>query len=188
MRAIERILGAVLHVAANVAGALLLVMAVMVTVDVLKRWLTGKPIIGVFEGTEMLLVAVTFLVLGLVEWQHRQLNVDVLTHRARGRLAIAFVALDKGLTVLLLGILVSVAVPEWLKAWNGWYLRRGMVEIPIVIPMGLIVAGASLTFLAALFGFAKAVRSVVAGAPFVVPDTGQVIGAAMPAPSAAEPR
>jgi TRAP-type C4-dicarboxylate transport system permease small subunit len=110
-------------------GAALLVMAVMISADVVRRAVTGRPFIGVFETTETLLVAVIFLVLGLVEWQHRQLSVDVFVIRARGRLRLAFVVLDKALTVLVLGILLWFSATEWYKAWAGGFLRRGMVEI-----------------------------------------------------------
>lgn len=183
VQSIERFLGRVLNAVALVAGFALLVIAITVTFDVMKRWITGKPIIGVFEGVEMLLVLVTMGVLGLVEWQHRQLNVDVFTHRAHGKLAIAIVLLDKALAVLLMSVLVSMASIEWMKAYNGWYLRRGMVEIPIVIPMGMIVIGSALTWLAAAWGLGKALVCLLTGRIYRVPDTGTEIGGATTGPA-----
>jgi TRAP-type C4-dicarboxylate transport system permease small subunit len=174
---IETLIGRALNGVALLAGALLFLIAVVVTMDVLKRWITGRPILGVFEGVEVLLVAVTMGVLGLVEWQQRQLNVDVFTHRARGRTAVALVALDKALAALLVGVLLAMAAAEWAKAWNGWYLRRGMVEIPIVVPMGILVAGSGLTFIAAAWGCGKAVACLAVGRPYQVPMTGVEIGA-----------
>ncbi len=123
-----------------------------------------------FETTETLLVAVVFLVLGLVEWQHRQLNVDIVTMRTRGRVRIGFVVLDKALTVLVFGILLWFATAEWLKAWAGGFLRRGMVEIPTVIPLGILVAGTALTLLAAAVGLLRALACLGAGRPLAVPD------------------
>jgi TRAP-type C4-dicarboxylate transport system permease small subunit len=180
---IERLLSRVLNAVALLSGTLLFLIAVVVTTDVLKRWITGKPILGVFEAVEVLLVAVTMGVLGLVEWQQRQLNVDIFTHRMKGRPALALVALDKGLSALFIGVLVAMAAAEWAKAWNGWYLRRGMVEIPIVIPMGLLLVGAGLTLVAALWGFGKALACTVSGQPYRVPMTDAVIGREPTGPS-----
>ncbi len=182
---IEAVIGRVLNAVALLAGALLFLIAVVVTTDVLKRWLTGKPILGVFETVEVMLVAVTMGVLGLVEWQQRQLNVDVLTHRARGRPALFFLVLDKALAALFIGVLLAMAAAEWMKAWNGWYLRRGMVEIPIVIPMGMLMVGSALTLVAALWGFGKALACLVAGRPYRVPMTDAEIGGAATGPATA---
>jgi TRAP-type C4-dicarboxylate transport system permease small subunit len=170
LRAVDRLLQG----AALVGGAALLLMAVMVTTDVLLRTVTGRPVTGVFEATETMLVAVIFLVLGLVEWQHRQLNVDILTGATRGRLRLAFTVLDKGLTSLVLGILLWLAANEWLKAWQGNFLRRGMVEIPTVIPLGLLVVGTALAMLAAAVGLLRALRCLVQGRPMPVPGGGSL--------------
>lgn len=173
---IETLIGRLLSAFGMIAGALLLLIAIIITVDVTKRWFTGKPILGVFEGVELLMVAVTMLVLGMVEWQHRQLNVDVFSHRARGRMALFLVVLDKALALLFIGILVTMSAGEWKKAYSGWFLRRGMVEIPIVYPMGLIVIGAVLTFIAAAWGLGKALLCMVTGGAYEVPDRDMTIG------------
>ena len=173
---IEGFISRVLNAVAMFSGIILFLIAVVTTIDVLKRWITGIPILGIFEGVEVMLVAVTMGVLGLVEWQQRQLNVDVFTHRMRGRTALAFLTLDKGLAALFIGALCAMAAIEWVKAWNGWYLRRGMVEIPIVVPMGLLLLGGGLTLVAALWGFCRALVCTITGAPYRVPMTGAVIG------------
>ena len=70
----------------------------------------------------------------------------------------------------------AMAAAEWVKAWNGWYLRRGMVEIPIVLPMGLLLLGCGLTLVAALWGFGRALVCTFTGASYRVPMTDAVIG------------
>lgn len=182
-QSLEHLIGRVLNAISLFAGALLFLMAVIVTTDVLKRWLTGKPINGVFESVEVMLVAVIMGVLGLVEWQHRQLNVDVFTHRARGRLALGFLVLDKGLALLFIGVLLAMACTEWLKAWNGWYLGRGLVAIPIVVPMGFIVVGAALCWIAAAWGFGKGIACIVTGGKYRVPQSETEIGGAASGPA-----
>jgi TRAP-type C4-dicarboxylate transport system permease small subunit len=179
VRAVDRLLNA----ASMVAGVALLAMAVMICADVTKRAVTGRPFTGVFEFTETMLVAVIFLVLGLVEWQHRQLNVDVLIMRARGRARLAFVVLDKALTVLVLGILLWFSAAEWLKAWSGWFLRRGLVEIPTVVPLGILVVGTALTLLAAVIGLLRALGCIGEGRPMDIPGGGTVGDAAPSGPA-----
>jgi len=179
LRAVDQLLQG----AALAGGVALLLMAVMVTTDVLLRTATGHPVTGVFETTETMLVAVIFLVLGLVEWQHRQLNVDILTGATRGRMRLAFTVLDKGLTVLILGILLWLATGEWLKAWQGNFLRRGMVEIPTVIPLGLLVLGTALAMLAAAVGLLRALGCLVQGRPMMVPGGGSLGDSAATPPS-----
>lgn len=183
MQAFERGLGRLLNWVAMGAGVVLLLIALTVTFDVAKRWFTGRPITGVFESVELMMVVVSMGVLGLVEWQHRQLNVDVFTHRARGRTALGVVILDKALAVLFMSVLLAMAGFEWVKAYNGWYLRRGMVEIPIVYMMGMIVAGAGLTWLAAAWGLVKALACLPGGRIYRVPDGGPAIGGAPTGPA-----
>lgn len=179
----ERWLGRLMSAVAMAAGVVLLLIALTVTFDVLKRWFTGRPITGVFEVVEVLMVVVSMGVLGLVEWQHRQLNVDVFTHRARGRMALAVVMLDKLLALVFISVLLSMAATEWLKAYSGGYLRRGIIEIPTVYVMGMIVAGAALTWIAAAWGLVKAALCFPGRRIYRVPGSGTEIGGAASGPS-----
>jgi TRAP-type C4-dicarboxylate transport system permease small subunit len=165
-------LGRVLDAASRIGGVLLFGMAMLIMADVITRWFTGAPLVGVFEANEVMLVAITFLVLGFVEHQHRQLAVDILTVRLRRRRKAASVLLDKLLSAIFYGLLTWLAAVEWWKAWSGGYLRRGLVEIPTVIPLGFIVAGALLTTLAALAGAGRAASGLVRGGEFHLPGEG----------------
>ncbi|MFO1188153.1 MAG: TRAP transporter small permease subunit [Alphaproteobacteria bacterium] len=119
----------------------LIILSVMVTVDVTVRWFTGRPFVGVFELSEILLVLVTFSAVGLVHMDNRQLSVDILSAKARGRTAAGLHLFDAVIGLLVFSLLLWKSWEEFTKALAGNFLRRGMIEIPTAVPVGFIVAG-----------------------------------------------
>lgn len=126
---------------ARLGAIALLLLSAMVTVDVVTRWVTGRPFVGVFELSEVLLVLVTFSAVGLVHLDNRQLSVDILSSRARGRKAAALRLFDAVVGLLVFGLLLWKSVAEFFKAYQGGFMRRGMVQIPTAIPVGFVVLG-----------------------------------------------
>jgi len=125
-------------------GALgLLALSLMITADVAMRWFSGRPFVGVFEISEVLLVLITFSAVGLVHMENRQLSVDILSSRARGRTAAGLRLFDAIIGILVFGLLVWKSWEEFGKAYAGGFLRRGMIEIPTTIPVGFILAGSA---------------------------------------------
>ena len=135
---------------ARLGAALLLLLSLMVTVDVVTRWITGRPFVGVFEISEVLLAIITFSAVGLVHLDQRLLTVDILSHRARGRRAAALRILDALIGLLIFGLLLWKSTEEFFKAWAGGCARRGMIESPTAIPVGFIALG-SLAIVLALW-------------------------------------
>ncbi len=163
---LDRVLERLLIYSAWVSGIALFCLAAMITVDVFVRWLTGRPFIGVFEVSQVILVVVTFLAIGLVQYRQRQLRVDIFSARAKGLSARLLTVLDCVIGLAFFGLLLWTGGMEWVKAYTGEYLRRGMVEIPTAIPLAFLVIGTffmCLTLLfrliTALFGNAEAERT-----------------------------
>lgn len=137
--------------AGAIVGALgLIAIAVMITTDVFVRWLTGRPLLGVFEFSTVLLVLVTFLPLALVIFQNKQLRVDILTTHLKGRPGALVALIDVLIGLIVFGLLFWIATEEFWKAYSGRFLLRGRIEIPTAIPNGIIVAGAFLVLVALL--------------------------------------
>ncbi|MGB3832669.1 MAG: TRAP transporter small permease [Mesorhizobium sp.] len=143
--------------AATLGAAGLIAIAVMITVDVSVRWATGKAIGGVFELACVLLVLVTFLPLGLVLHDERQLRVDILPGLLKGKALAAIDLLDCAVGILVFGLLLDVATGEFAKAYQGRFLLRGLIEIPTWIPTLMIWAGALSALVALAF---KALETV----------------------------
>ncbi len=162
-RTFELIWGRILRAFAVANGIVLLVLATMITTDVLVRWVAGRPIVGVFEFAEILLVPVIFFVLPLVQFTNRQIRVDGLSAQARGRSLAALRFLDQVLGLFLFGLLLWAGSEYWLEAWRGDYVGQGMLQIPSVIPMGFLVFGTFLMCVTLLFLLARSVAALITG-------------------------
>ena len=157
MSRIAGYLSGLFRMAATLGAAGLIAIAVMITVDVSVRWATGKAIGGVFELACVLLVLVTFLPLGLVLHDERQLRVDILPGLLKGKALAAIDLLDCAVGILVFGLLLDVATGEFVKAYQGRFLLRGLIEIPTWIPTLMIWAGALSALVALAF---KALETV----------------------------
>ncbi|MGQ0662808.1 MAG: TRAP transporter small permease [Pseudomonadota bacterium] len=156
----ERIWRGILYFFALLSGILLFCLAAVVTTDVLMRYATGRPIIGVFEVAEILLVFVTFFAVGFVQHSGRQLRVDALSHRARGRTAAALAVFDGFMALIVFGILLVTGWRELGKAMAGGFLRRGLIEIPTAVPLSVLVFGTALLCVAILVGLVAGLRQL----------------------------
>lgn len=141
----------------------LLGLAVMITCDVTYRWIFGRPILGVFEFSEILLVLITFLAIAQVQFSGRQLRVDVFLGRVRGRAAGALGVLDALVGLAFFGILLWTSTHDWWEAWHGKFLGRGMLQIPTAIPLGLVAVGTALMLVTLLILLGRGLIRVLYG-------------------------
>jgi TRAP-type C4-dicarboxylate transport system permease small subunit len=160
---VDRLFERTLFPIAVLAGLMLGLLSIMVTADVAVRWITGRPLIGVFEVAETMLVYCTFLALAYVQLKNQQLRVDILSSRARGRVAGLLNALECIASLFVYGAIALFAGREWVKAYYGGFLRRGMFEIPNTYLLAPITIGAALVVLVLIWQFVKACRQVATG-------------------------
>lgn len=143
--------------ASAIIGAIgLVLIACMVTADVTTRWLTGRPIVGVFEVTTVVLVLVTFFPLALVQFRNQQLRVDIVAEHVKGRGRAMLDLVDAAAGLCVFGLLLWAASEEFVKAYEGGFLLRGMIVIPTAIPVGMILFGTFLMILALVHRAAQA--------------------------------
>src|SRR3989304_988235 len=131
----------ILSLSASIAAAALVLISLGITSDVLIRWSTGRPITGVFELASLTLVAVIFLPLGLMQYQKLHIRIDIIRSHARGRWAAALDLLDAMAGLLVFGLLLWFASKEFVKAYQGGFLLRGLIEIPTTVEIGFIIFG-----------------------------------------------
>jgi TRAP-type C4-dicarboxylate transport system permease small subunit len=160
---VERWLDRSLYPIALIAGAMLLLLSLMVCADVAVRWATGRPLIGVFELAESMLVYSTFLSLAYVQLKNQQLRVDILSARARGRLAGTLNLLECLASILVYGAIAYFSGHEWVKASQGGFLRRGMLEIPTSYLLAPICIGAFLVVCVLVWQAWKSCRQIATG-------------------------
>jgi len=91
---------------------------------------------------------------------NRQLSVDILSSRARGRTAAGLKVFDALIGLVVFGLLLWKSWEEFGKALAGNFLRRGMIEIPTAIPVGFIVAGSFCIAVSLVFILRQSVAQV----------------------------
>ena len=141
-RRIEALLGVA-------ASAILFVMMLLTTVDVVARYVFNRPLRGAFEITELLLVVLIFAGLPLVSYanEHAVMDfIDRLLPLNGQRALIAFVHLVCAAMLFLLAWLV------WLKADKIWAYRDATDVLrilygPFVYFMALMLAVAGVIHL-----------------------------------------
>jgi len=158
-------LGRLLRLFSRLGGVALLALAVLIATDVAFRWLSGRPILGVFEFSEILLLAMTFLAIAYVQFTGQQLRIDFLSGRAKGRTASALSALDGLAGLAFFGILLWSSAVDWWEALHAGFLGRGMLQIPTAIPLGFVLVGTALMVTTLLLLLLRAVRQLVLGPP-----------------------
>ncbi len=151
----------VLRVLAGASALCLLAITLMVSTDVIVRAITGRPIIGVYEITGLLLGAVFFLAIGTVEFRGEQLKVDILSARARGRTAEALRVLDALAGFAFFSLLFATGAIEWLTAYRGGFMERGMVEFPTTVPLGTLVFGSAAMCVTLLLRISRSLRRLL---------------------------
>lgn len=160
---IEKVWARVLRAFAALNGIVILWLALMITADVLVRWITGRPFVGVFEISRILFVPVIFTVLALVQWTDRQVRVDAVVGHTRGRVKVCMRAFDQVLALGFFLILLWTGSENWLEAFQRNYVGMGMLEIPHAIPIGFLVIGTFLIVLTLVLLLLKSVRQLITG-------------------------
>lgn len=131
-------------------GLLLFALAFLITIDVLARWLIRKPIIGVYEASEIIFLISIFLAAGLVHCKGRQMRVDILLLHVKRKSKHLLEAFADLLGLAFFGLLFWEGCLEWLASWQGHFVRRGMIEIPNTIHLGFLVFGTLIIWLSLL--------------------------------------
>lgn len=124
-----------------VAGGLLFILAVIISCDILKRWIFGKPILGVFEISELILLIMTFLALGMVEDTDRQMRVDILSSHIKGIPAKVLKLFTSIIGMLFWGFLLWKGSSDWFAAYKLSDVRSGLVQIPLTLFYGGLIYG-----------------------------------------------
>lgn len=125
------------------AAAILIAIALATSVDAIFRLLTGRPIAGVIEYSEVALVALAFLGLAGAHLRGEHVSTDVVLRRAPKRLKRYITAMGLGVAIIGITVLtMATGLVAWDSVNTGEY-RFGAVPVPlwparISITLGLI--------------------------------------------------
>jgi len=102
-----------------------------ITADVIVRALSGSPISGVFEMSELSLVMIVFLGAMWAQGDRAHIRVDLLSRQIRGRARKALMAVGWGFGALALVMLAWPATQEAIYSVSIWEFRWGYIQMPI---------------------------------------------------------
>lgn len=150
------------------AGIAVLVTVVLITYDVLMRWLLNQPQLFVDEVASFLLVLVIFGGLAYAFRTGGHVRVDLVTGRLPGRARAWLRVLSLALSLALLAIVIWTTTQSALTAYR--YGRVSAVMLyPLWAPMLLIPVGLALLGLAMVAALVAQLRALHGRAPDELP-------------------
>jgi TRAP-type C4-dicarboxylate transport system permease small subunit len=148
------------------AGILALVaMMVVVTLDVILRYVFNQPTVWAGEVASFLTIAVVFLGLAQNMRLGDHIRIDILTGRLPARTRLF---LDVAAHAIAIVFAVVLFWGCWVRFDNFW-VRQTVSDSPLMIPLWLpmlpVLAGAAIFCLAAVGGFVTRFHALLGGDP-----------------------
>lgn len=130
-----------LNVMAAVTGTIIVLVMVAVCVNVIMRYVFNRPITGVEEITEYLLLYVTFIGTAWLLREGGHVRVDILLNRVKPRTRVFLGVVSSLIGVLICGVLTWYGTKvTWVNFQQGSYFPS-ILEFPkapvlVIIPCG----------------------------------------------------
>lgn len=156
---------------AILAGVLLLLVAIMTTVDVALRYLFNRPWEGSLEVVENTYVFIVFLGFASEIMERREIRVDIFTTRAKGPAYLLFEAISLAASAALFAVLIWYGASNWLRAFAIHDVGMGALRIPTTVPWGGIVIGSFVAFCAVIARIVHLARNPFTPPPAPAPET-----------------
>lgn len=150
MKSLKKTLKFISDVFGAVAMLFLAFLMFGITADVIVRAITGAPISGVFEMSELSLVMIVFLGAMWAQGDRAHIRVNILSKQLSGLSHRIVMAFSWGCGALALFMLAWPATQEAIYSVSIWEFRWGYVQIPIWwtkvgLALGLWLAAAQMT-------------------------------------------
>lgn len=159
MRVMEKVYRWSSWVAGGVAG----VLSVMITADVLKRWLMGRPFLGVLELAQVAFLIITFLALGQMEHSGSELRIDILSSRLKGKAESVLKAFTCLVGMVFWGLFLWRGLDELIRAFQLHSSTPGMIEVPTVYHEVFMIFGGLLVLISLLTLIARILVGLATG-------------------------
>ncbi len=131
MNTIRIFLTVISRVFGTVAMLFLAFLMFGITADVLTRAITGTPISGVFEMSELSLVMIVFLGAMWAQEDQAHIRVNILSARLSGLARRAAMAFAWGCGAIALFLFAWPATQEAIYSVSIWEFRWGYVQVPV---------------------------------------------------------
>jgi len=140
--------------------ALLLIMF-GVSADAILRYALNRPITGMLEGVELLLIFAVFLSLARTQAERGHIAIGLLSERLTGKPRAALTALTAFLGLLLFGALTWATGAMAFRSWKMGEYSAGFIAFPIYPSRLLVAVGSLLLCLQLFLELARAVTALV---------------------------
>lgn len=151
MHAVRKVLKIGADILGVVAMAFLALLMLGTTVDVTARAITGDPVPGLFEMSELSMVMVVFMGAGWAQFADSHIRVTMLPDRLRGMSRRLMTGLAWALGALTLLMLAIPATREGLYSLSIMEFRWGYVQVPIWWTKLSVAVGLWFAFIQMLF-------------------------------------
>lgn len=161
---VDRALGACwrgLGIGANLS---LLTIMFGVSADAVLRYAFGRPIAGMLEGVELLLVLSVFLSLAGTQAAGGHIAVDIVSARLGGKPRAALQAVTSALGVLLFAAVAWATGAMALRSWEMNEYAPGLIAFPIYPSRMLVALGSLLLSLQLLLELVRALARLCGNA------------------------
>ena len=148
----------IINILAVIAGALLTIMALIVTYNVVMRYFVGKPPVWAIEMTEYILVYATFLAAPWVLRVDGHVKIDILVIRLSPRNQYILSIIVTFLGIVACGLLAWYGIKATYSLYSRNVIMMAMVPLSKWILIGSIPLGILLTLIQFLRMFLDLLR------------------------------
>ena len=133
-----------IHLGLFISMANCFIMVIITILDVLSRHLLHRPIPGVIELNEVLMVGIVFLGLGMAQKEKSHIRAELFVSRLPPKLRRLFDILALVFSTCFWVVLLSQALPRaWESYLTGEY-REGLIKFPVwparwALAIGLLI-------------------------------------------------
>jgi C4-dicarboxylate transporter DctQ subunit len=160
---LERATAPVAFSAAGAGVLCVVVMMMIITFDVIARYVFNNPTMWGGEIASYLMIAIVFLGLGQNLRQGSHIRIDIVTTHAAPRIRLVLEALAYAVGIVFTAMLF---VGCWIRFQNFW-VRQTTSDSPLMtelwLPMVPVLLGAGIFCLVAVSGFVTAFHALLTG-------------------------
>lgn len=146
LAAVRRGIDALTFLLSVVAGLILVCLMGLMVLDVTLRNTTGRPLSGLVDWIELLLVLIVFLGIAEAQRTREHVAIDVVADAFPQRLRIASHVIGGVVGLLVVAVTAYVSTRNAVQSYSIREFRRGLAEVPlwpgrIVLAVGFVLFG-----------------------------------------------
>ena len=153
----------------SISAITIAVMMLSTTIDATSRFVLNRPISGIFELNEVILVVCVFMGIAWTQIERGHIRIEVLLMRVSPRTRHVLNVLSRMVALIFVGILFYQTFQGFQDSFRIREFRWGSVQMPIWWAKGLVPLGCLLLMIQLIFDIWAEVRSFVGNEEIEIP-------------------